>query len=86
MSEPFLRLKPVSMQKVRLTLRQTGISPMGAVQLLEGRPVGLATDRLRLAELLIQAIGDARVKPAEFKPAEFKPAEFKPAEFRPARR
>ncbi len=64
---------------------------MGAIQFLDGRPVGLATDRLRLAQLLVQAIGDSRVKPAEFKPAEFtpaefKPAEFKPAEFRPARR
>lgn len=77
MSEPFLRVNPVSMQRVRLALRQEGISPAGATQFLDGRPVGSATDRLLLAQLLVDVVGASPSKPAEFKPAEFKPAEFR---------
>ena len=85
MSEPFLRsMSPVSMQRVRLNLRQAGLSHAGASQVLAGMPVGFATDRLLLAQLLVTAIGRTPGKPAEFKPAEFKPAEFKRAEFKPA--
>ena len=78
MSEPFLRaVNPVSMLRIRQVLRQAGISPVGVHQLLAGRPVGSATDRLLLAQLLATAIGGSPGKPAEFKPAEFKPAEFR---------
>ena len=78
MSEPFLQsVNAVSMLRTRLALRQAGISPIGIYQVLAGRPVGSATDRLLLAQLLATAIGESPGKPAEFKPAEFKPAEFR---------
>ena len=75
MSEPFLGwMKAVSMVKIRSTLRQAGVSHLGVTQFLQGTPVVSASDRHRLAQLLIRLLGDSRVKPAEFKPAEFKPA------------
>ena len=81
--DPFIhRIQPVSVGKVRLALQQSGVSPMGANQFLEGRHVSLEADRLLLAQMLVEAIGGPLGKPAEFKPAEFKPAEFKPAEFK----
>jgi hypothetical protein len=62
---------------------------MGADQFLEGRPVSASSDRIRIAQLLVEAVGRVPLTAAgasPFKPAEFKPAEFKPAEFRRGRR
>ena len=87
MSEPFLQ--PAEFQKARLAMRQSGVSQMGADQFLEGRPVSASSDRIRLAQLLVDAVGRAPLTApgtSPFKPAEFKPAEFRPAEFKRGRR
>ena len=47
----------------------------GAQQFLDGMQVGSPEDRLRIAQLLVEAIGGSTTKPAEFRPAEFRPVE-----------
>lgn len=52
---------PGKLQKARSTLRQYGISEIGAKQFLEGMPVISSLDRMKLARLSVEILGSATI-------------------------
>ena len=73
--EPFMHpIQPLAMQRTRRALWRSGVSQFGAQQFLNGKQISSPADRLRIAQMLVEAIGGSLSKPAEFKPAEFQTA------------